>query len=198
MKIDDILKRVKAVTVQKSSSDRLVISERDKKLLTFGLLFVLFVVVFLAYQSYSKKISIYEKQVKILREQLAEVKALSKDYKESKKHLDAITSSLKKEEEALISVMENILIESGVKKENFSIRDSGGGKSKGEGFYEATSVEVEIRRVPLPIMIDILYKIQSRKSFLKVSGLRMRTKFDNPAFLDASFKLSTFEFDKTI
>lgn len=198
MKVKDVLKNINERITRKKTTNSLTVSERDKKLLIFGVFFALLVIMLLIYQSYSKKIYIYEKQVVALREQLAKTRALSRDYKDSKRRLDIATSSLRKEEEALISVMEKILVESGVGKENFSIKDSGKERSKSEGLYEAISVEVDIRRISLPTMIDVLYKIQSRNSFLKVSDLRMRTKFDNPAFLDASFRLSTFELNKTI
>jgi len=52
---------------------------------------------------------------------------------------------------------------------------------------------VELKNVPFKRVIDVLYSIQSRDSFLKVSNLRIRTKFNNSRMVDVSFKLSTFE-----
>jgi len=174
-------------------------SERDKKVLTLGAVCLTLFVLFFVYQSYSTKVAQYEKKQQALREELIKVKTLTEDYRESRKRLQTLTSSIKKEDEALISVLEKILVDNQIDREDFSIKDSNTrGKNDTEDLYEVTSVQVDIRRVPLYKIIDVLYKIQTRKSFLKVSDLQMRTKFDKPELVDASFKLSTFEFKKVI
>lgn len=175
-----------------------VSSERDKKILVVGVVCLLLFVLFFIYQSYSSQAAKYEKQAIALEQQLMKVKAISEDYRESRKRLESLTRSIKKEDEALISVLEKILVDNQIAREDFSIKDSNIRGSDTEDLYDVTSIQVDIRRVPLNKIIDVLYRIQTRKSFLKVSDLQMRTKFDKPELVDASFKLSTFEFKKVI
>lgn len=175
-----------------------VSSERDKKVLAIGIACLVLFILFFVYQSYSSQAAKYEKQAIALEQQLMKVKALSEDYRESRKRLESLTKSIKKEDEALISVLEKILVDNQIQREDFSIKDSNTRGTDTEDLYDVTSVQVDIRRVPLYKIIDVLYKIQTRESFLKVSNLQMRTKFDKPELVDASFKLSTFEFKKVI
>lgn len=175
-----------------------VSSERDKKVLVIGIVCLFLFLLFFIYQSYSSQAAKYEKQAIALEQQLMKVKALSEDYRESRKRLESLTRSIKKEDEALISVLEKILVDNQIAREDFSIKDSNTRGSDTEDLYDVTSIQVDIRRVPLNKIIDVLYRIQTRKSFLKVSDLQMRTKFDKPELVDASFKLSTFEFKKVI
>ena len=176
-----------------------VSTERDKKFLAVGAACVALFILFFVYQSYSAKVAQYEKKQEALREELVKVKTLTKDYSESRKRLLTLTSSIKKEDEALISVLEKILVDNNIDRQDFSIKDSNSrGNNDTEDLYEVTSVQVDIRRVPLYKIIDVLYKIQTRKSFLKVSDLQMKTKFDKPELVDASFKLSTYDFKKVI
>lgn len=196
MEIKDITEKLNSF--REKYLNKAVSSERDKIVLKIGVACLFAFILFLVYQSYSSQAVKYEKQAVALEQQLVKVKALTNDYEESTKRLESLTSSIKKEDEALISVLEKILVDSNIPREDFSIKDSNTRVADTEELYDVTSVQVDIRRVPLRKIIDVIYKIQTRESFLKVSDLQMRTKFDKPELVDASFKLSTFEFKKVI
>lgn len=196
MEIKDITEKLNSF--REKYLNKAVSSERDKKVLKIGVVCLFAFILFLVYQSYSSQVVKYEKQAVALEQQLVKVKALTKDYEESTKRLESLTSSIKKEDEALISVLEKILVDNNIPREDFSIKDSNTRVADTEELYDVTSVQVDIRRVSLRKIIDVIYKIQTRESFLKVSDLQMRTKFDKPELVDASFKLSTFEFKKVI
>mgnify|MGYP000284427312 CR=1 FL=1 len=196
MDYTEILNRLTAI--KDKYLGRAITSERDKKVLILGGVFLVLFVLFYIYQSYSSQVDKYEKQAVALEQQLVKVKALARDYEESTNRLESITRSIKKEDEALISVLEKILVDNRIQREDFSIKDSNTRISDTEDLYDVTSVQVDIRRVQLGKLIDVLYNIQTRESFLKVSDLKMRTKFDKPELIDASFTLSTFEFKKVI
>lgn len=172
-------------------------SQRDRRALIIGVVVVLLFILFFSYRSFSKSSSRYEKQVQVLENNLVEIRSLKKDYKASKDRLKELTKTVKKEEEALISVVEEILVDNQIERTSFSLKDSNI-SSGSEELYDETSVQVDIRKVPLYKVVDVLYKIQTRDSFLKVSNLRIKTKFDKPDLIDASFRLSTFEFKKVI
>lgn len=196
MDYTELLNRV--VSIKDKYLGRAITSERDKKVIILGGVFLVLFILFYIYQSYSSQVDKYEKQAVALEQQLVKVKALARDYEESTNRLESITRSIKKEDEALISVLEKILVDNRIQREDFSIKDSNTRISDTEDLYDVTSVQVDIRRVQLGKLIDVLYNIQTRESFLKVSDLKMRTKFDKPELIDASFTLSTFEFKKVI
>ena len=173
-------------------------SERDRRAIIIGLAGILFFVAFFSYKSFSKNSKSYSKQIEILENQLAEIKSLKQQYKTSAATLKQLTKSVKKEEEALISVVERILVDNQIERTSFSIKDSNFSTPGSEDLYDEKSVQVDIRRVPMNKIVDVLYKFQTRGSFLKVSDLRLKTKFDKPDLIDASFRLSTFEFKQVI
>lgn len=171
-------------------------SDRDRRAIVIGSIGIAFFILFFSFQSFSKSYTNYQKRVKILENQLQKVRSLTSDYKSSKDRLEELTKSVRKEEEALISVVEKILVDENIERTSFSIKDTNVRLFSSDDLYDEKSVQVDIRKVPMNKVIDVLYKIQTRKSFLKVSDLRLKTKFNAPELIDASFKLSTFEFKK--
>ena len=173
-------------------------SERDRRAMLIGLSAVICLMAFFTYQSFSKSYKNNNKKIEVLENDLAQIRSLKKQYKTSELMLRQMTKSVKKEEEALISVVERILVESQIERTSFSIKDSNFSSPGSEDLFDEKSVQVDIRRVSFNQIVDALYRFQVRGSFLKVSDLRLKTKFDNPDLIDASFKLSTFEFKKVI
>lgn len=174
------------------------LSERDRRAIVIAGIAVALFFLFFIVSSFTSGSSKSRNQVAALREQLKEVKTLVKKYEYSRSTLQEITRSIKKEDEALISVVETIMVENQIDRNTFSINDSNSNIGDSDGLYNERAVQVDINRIPLEKAIDILYAVQSRKSFLKVSNLRLKTRFDKTNLLDVSFRLSTFEFNKVI
>ena len=59
--------------------------------------------------------------------------------------------------------------------------------------YRETKVEVALKRVTLQQTVSYLHQIESSEEVLSVKSLRMRTRKDQPDFLDVTFTVSTFE-----
>ena len=140
----------------------------------------------------------YQKQTNALEAELVRVKSLREEYGQLKDRLRELTKAVKKENEALISVVEKVLVDNDIERTSFSIKDSKIVLPDSEDLYDDSTVEVNVRKVPFNKVIDILYSIQNRDSFLKVSDLRLKTKFDKPELVDVSFKLSTFAFRQDV
>lgn len=133
-----------------------------------------------------------------LKDRLHEVKQLRVEYDYANNLLRQLTSSIQKEDEALISVVEKILVDNQIDRKSFSIKDSNITTAGTDDLYEEKSVQVDIKRITIQKFIDVLYTIQNRKSFLKVSDLKLKSKFDKENQLDVSFRLSTFEFNQVL
>lgn len=59
--------------------------------------------------------------------------------------------------------------------------------------YRETKVEVALQQVTLGQTVSYLHEIESSEEVLSVKSLRMRTRKDQPEFLDVTFTVSTFE-----
>jgi len=152
-----------------------------------------FLVLVAFYNLFSGNSQKHQKQIFALENNLVKVRSLASEYRQTKRRLERLSGAIKKEEESLISVIEKIFIDSGIRRNRFSIKDSKLDESYSYELSGEATVQVELKNVPFKRVIDVLYSIQSRDSFLKVSNLRIRTKFNNSRMVDVSFKLSTFE-----
>ena len=103
---------------------------------------------------------------------------------------------MKEEREALISVAEKVLVRNGIDRRSFSIRGTNP-SVRGKGINRERAVLVKINKVPVPRVLNVLYTFQKSKTLLKVSDLRIKTRFDNPNLSDVSFQLSTFSFSES-
>ena len=172
-------------------------SERDKRAVKIAAVVVAIFFGFMILKSLITGGENNKEKVVELEQRLQKVKELRAEYDYTKNLLNQMTVSIKKEDEALISVVEKILIDNQIERKSFSIKDSNI-NSNSDDLYNERSVQVDIKRVSLQKAIDVLYSIQNRESFLKVSSLKLKTKFDKNNLLDMSFRLSTFEFNKVL
>ena len=192
MDINNFFQSIKDLSNQWSERlQRLLASERDRKavLLGAGVLFIL--IIYIIFQSFSSGKARLEKKAIALEADLKRIQSLRQEYIESKRKLEEVTSRIKPEDVALISVVEKVLVDAQVDRSSFSI--SSRTDTSGD-LYDEKSVDVDIKKIPLNKAVELLYKIQTNPNFLKVSKFRIRTRFDNPNLLDASFRVSTFKF----
>ncbi|OGP82089.1 MAG: hypothetical protein A2Y95_04905 [Deltaproteobacteria bacterium RBG_13_65_10] len=59
--------------------------------------------------------------------------------------------------------------------------------------YRETVIEVRLANVNLKQLVDYLYRIQSSPVLLKVKRMRLKTRSDDPGYLDVTFRVSSFE-----
>ncbi|NIP30001.1 MAG: hypothetical protein GTO02_07265 [Candidatus Dadabacteria bacterium] len=178
--------------------ERKTISERDKRAIKIATIAIGIFFSFLILKSLLTSGGGDKQKVIVLRERLQQVKEMRSEYEYSKNLLKQLTASIKKEDEALISVVEKILVDSQIDKKSFSIKDTNVSSDGSEEIYNERTVQVDIKKITLQKAIDVLYSIQSRDSFLKVSNLKLKTKFGKENLLDMSFRLSTFEFKRVL
>lgn len=173
--------------------DTLVATERDRRALLLGGSAVVLIVIYLIFHSYSSGVENLQKRSVQLNKELQEVKTLKAEYEASEKKIQELSSKIKKENEALISVVEKILLNEKLDRKNFSIRDVNSRSNSDEDFYEEKSVDIELDKISLNTLVDVLYKFQSRPS-LKVSNLNISTKYDKASSMKVKLRVSTYEF----
>ena len=173
--------------------DTLIATERDRRTLLLASSAIIVIVIYLVFHSYSSGADSLQKSSVQLEKQLQEVKALKAEYEDSQTKIAELSSKIKKENEDLISVVEKILLNEELDRKNFSIRDVNSRSNSDEDFYEEKSVDVELNKLSLNALVDILYKLQNKPS-LKVSNLNISTKSDKSDSMKVKLRVSTYEF----
>lgn len=175
-------------------------SKRDKRAVIVSVVAMSVFIIFMIFQFFASGTERLTKKVDVLNSDLEKIENLRKQLEESNRLISQLTSSFKSGDdgEALISVVEDILVNEQIDRGSFSIKDSNTSAPAIDDLYNEKSIDVEIRKIPLNKIVDLLYKVQIRPSLLKVSNLRIRTRFDNPDLIDVNFRISSFEFKKVI
>lgn len=173
---------------------RLSSTERDRRAIGIGAAILCLLVLYITFHSFSSGAERLEKRVAQLESNLGRIESLRSEYLDSKKRIVELSSKIQKENEPLISVVEQILLDENLERKNFSIKDVNLRTSASEDFYEEKSIDVELKNLSLKSLVDILYEIQNAPSFLKVSNLSISTKFDRSDSLTVKLRVSTFEF----
>ncbi|MCZ6527437.1 MAG: type II secretion system protein GspM [Candidatus Dadabacteria bacterium] len=194
MDIDSIRQKIQEL-IEKSREKfySLTSTERDRRALLLGGSAIVIIVIYLVFHSYSSGMDHLQKRSAQLEKELREVKVLKAEYEDSNKKIVELSSKIKKENEALISVVEKILLNEKLDRTNFSIRDVNSRTNSNEDFYEEKSVDVELNKISLSNLVDILYKLQNKPS-LKVSNVNISTKLGKSDSINVKLRVSTYEF----
>ena len=175
--------------------DRGDFSQRDIRAIKIAAAALLVFAVFFLYRAVSPE-GTTRSEVSQIRLQLNEMRSLKGEYLYSRDILAKMSGSMEEEKEALISVVEKTLIRNGIDRRSFSIKGTNP-SSRSKGIERERAVLVDINKVAVPRVLNILYAFQKSKTILKVSDLRIKTRFDNPNLTDVSFRLSTFSFSES-
>lgn len=186
----------KALREAREKLMRLSSTEREGRAIKIGAAGLCLLILYLVLHSFSSGAERLEKRAIQLQSDLTRIENLRDEYLNSKDKIIELSSKIKQEDEPLISVVEQILLDENIDRKNFSIKDVNLRTSVSEDFYEEISVDVELKKLSLKDLVDILYKIQNGPSFLKVSNLNISTKFDRSDSMTVKLRVSTFEFNE--
>ncbi len=196
MNTNDFIDRLKALLNQsRERFDRAMVSDRDRRAVIFGGIGFFILVLYVVFQFFSSGSARLEKMANALRSDLKRIESLRAEYVQSKRRIEELTTTVRTGDESLISVVEKTLIDARIDRSNFSIKSRA--PSSGD-LYEETSVDVDIKKISLDRMVDVLYRFQTMPTFVKVSKLRPQTRFNDPDLMDVSFRVSTFKFNQVL
>lgn len=199
MDIQTVIENIKSfIALVREKIQTVTSTERDRRaimLLGAAVFVLIFYFIFHFFSSGTERL---EKRAKVLESELKRVRVLSAEYEDSKKRIVELAGKIQKDDEPLISLVEKILLAENIERKNFSIRDVNTRGSDTEDFYEEKSVDVELKKITLKDLVDILYKVQTKQSFLKVSNLNITMKFNKADSINVKLRVSTFEFEQVI
>lgn len=197
MDINSLIENIKkALGEAREKLTRISSTERDRRAIAIGAAGLCLVIIYLVLHSFTSSAERLEKRAIQLHSDLARIEKLRAEYLNSKDKIIDLSSRIKEEDEPLISVVEQILLDENIDRKNFSIKDVNLRSAAPDDFYEERSVDVELKKLSLKDLVDILYKIQNGPSFLKVSNLNISTKFDRSDSMTVKLRVSTFEFNE--
>lgn len=176
--------------------DRGKFSPRDVRAFKIAAAALAVFVLFSVYKAVFPGGSAVKSEVSQVRLKLNEMRSIKEEYRYSRDILAEVGGSLREEKDALISVAEKALVRNGIDPRSFSIKGTNP-SARGKGINRERAVLIKINKVSVPRVINVLYNFQRSKTILKVSDLRIKTRFDNPNLSDVSFRLSTFSFSES-
>ena len=177
---------------------RIKSSKRDKRTIKVAIAVLSIIIVLLIFRFFISGAERLERQANVLEADYKKITSLRKRYKEFKQIKTELASTIKSGDEALISLLEGILVDEQIERGSFSIKDSNSRVTRDEDLFDEQNVDAEIKKIPLYKLVDLLYKINTSNSSLRVSKLRIRTRFDNPDLIDVNFRISRFKLKKVI
>ena len=189
-KIQRLLARVKELFESKQ------MSTRDARALKIGVVAVGIFAASLVYRAVFLGDSELSDEVSLLGGKAVQITTLKKEYQRSKELLRRSGGSLKEETEPLLSVAEKSLIRNGIERSSFSIKGTRE-IAQSIGVENERAIQVQMSNVHLSKVLNVLYYFRDSKTILKVSDVRIKTKFDDPSYADVSFRLSTFSFKES-
>jgi type II secretory pathway component PulM len=130
-----------------------------------------------------------ESRVAAAEQELELVRRLRLDYDEVHGRLATVEERIRNGPKGeIFTTLEKLASESMVKVDSMEPRTSPGSDA-----YRETKVQVALKSVTLAQLVNYLHKIDSSDQVLSIKSLRIRTRKDKPAFLDATFTVSSFE-----
>jgi len=91
---------------------------------------------------------------------------------------------------SIISYLEGLSLRAGIKDRIDFMRP----KSIPPGpLYRESAVEIRLKKVPLPDLIQFLYWIEYSPEFLKLKKVKLKSDLRNPSVLEATIEVASFE-----
>jgi general secretion pathway protein M len=166
----------------------LKLEERDKKVLLFGgiaaVVIVLYALVLSPLMSdLSRKRELIPKKEK----DLVEIKALKDQYLEIQQQLQAAQAAAAKRG-PLLTDIENITKRTNLSSKIVSLKPQAGVQT--EGFKESI-VEVKLENITLYDLVNYVYQLE--KDTLRIRKLQFKPRYDNPKLLNSTIVVASAE-----
>ncbi len=132
-----------------------------------------------------------EQEISEQREQLAEIQQLKTEYRRLSTQLAGLERMRKKaSKDPLPSLVMKLATQSNLQNKVYSVDEK---STPPNDLYKESTVQIKIRNVSLDELTSYLIEIERSSQVLRVKRLNIKTRFDNPALLNAEFDVSSFQ-----
>lgn len=166
--------------------------DREKHLrpLLIAGLALLFLCGFWIYNSYQQTLYKLERQSVAARSELAQLQESIQQYRKLENKFQQVSpQSSTADAPNLITTVESATQQIGARSQLLYVRPQ---PDKVKADLVEEGVEIKLEKLFLRQLVELLYQLEAVQQQLKVSQLRIRTRFDNPEQLDTVMVLSRF------
>ena len=122
---------------------------------------------------------------------LRQMQILQADYRRVQGQVSLLESQIRSGQQGnVLSMLEEMANEVQIKDKITSMDPR---STPPNDLYRESVIEVRLQQVNLKQLVDYLFKIENSGSFLKIKRLRLKTRSDDPGYLDVTFRVSSFE-----
>lgn len=133
-----------------------------------------------------------EKQFQKNKQALQEITKIREEYLTLKTKSDKLEQLLSASGgKSLTTILENKASELGIKIESTQPQSA-----PPNDIYEETRIKVKIPKTTLKDIVEYFYKIENHESYFKISEVNMKPLWKDPAYLNITFTVSSFELKK--
>lgn len=164
--------------------------EKHLKPLIAGVLILILLGISWIYTSHQHRLERLDRKIESAQNEVTQFNVFLQDYLELEMQLNNLSlGSSSTTQKNLISTVEDATEKISARGQLSYVRPQPD-KTR-EGLIEE-GVEIKLKKLRLHQLVELLYQFDQSDQLLKVSQLRVRTRFDSPAQLDTSMTLSRF------
>jgi len=170
------------------------LSRREQIFSAMGGISVIFLLgYFLGVSPLLEKMKTVDRLILKKEKELQEIVILKKEYDELKGKLRGIEQKLKQQKRdfSLLSFLESTANTAQIRKKISSMRPQP--LTTEDKSFQEDSVEVRVENVSLSQVVEFLKAIESSPVYLRVKQIRLKTRYSDPKFMDATFLISSYQ-----
>lgn len=167
------------------------LSEREKRLVlitgTVAVVFISFLLVGAVNSALDKR----QKRVTMRKDEIAQLEVLRERYKDAQEAEKKSSAQLRSNTQSLFTLVQKASTEVGLPVPDLQERRT---PVKDSAELQEVSVDVNMKEISVDKLTTLLEKIEGKRSdgIVKVTKLKVKTRFDNPEMLEANLTVSTW------
>jgi len=167
------------------------ITQRDQRVLMIAGVVILLIIIYLGVDSMLVRYNKLEQKIETKTEALKKISHLREQYMETHQQLMKVKTKLDQMQKgfSVLSFIEDLANKEDIRENIGSVKPK---KIALNDDYDENMVEVQMDNVTLPKLITFIYKIEHSGHLLKVSRLRIKTRYDNRDMLYVTLQVTTY------
>jgi Type II secretion system (T2SS), protein M len=167
------------------------LSEREKRLVlitgTVAVVFISFILVSAVNSALDKR----QKRVTMRKDEIAQLEVLRDRYRDAQEAEKKSSAQLRANNQSLFTLVQKASTEVGLLVPDLQERRT---PVKDSADLQEVSVDVNMKEISVDKLTTLLEKIEGKRSdgIVKVTKLKVKTRFDNPEMLEANLTVSTW------
>lgn len=167
------------------------LSEREKRLVlitgTVAVVFISFILVSAVNSALDKR----QKRVTMRKDEIAQLEVLRDRYRDAQEAEKKSSAQLRANSQSLFTLVQKASTEVGLPVPDLQERRT---PVKDSADLQEVSVDVNMKEISVDKLTTLLEKIEGKRSdgIVKVTKLKVKTRFDNPEMLEANLTVSTW------